>query len=189
MGDANQFCGNCGKKVERATYPPDGRTPPVPEITEALPETVIGGLASADMVRPGSFGYGIYITGRRVIGIKRHDQFVKSVGGAIAGAIIGKMIGFEAPWAISSAMGRNLSEDENIHLLAELEKNKDFEAYNKDITLIQLKSPGLTSLGQLAVFLRGEKTTNIVVAFGKEKVFENLKSMFQTHYPKVLKVI
>jgi len=37
--------------------------------------------------------------------------------------------------------------------------------------------------------LRGEKTTNIAIAFGKEKVFENLKTMFQTHYPKVLKII
>ena len=189
MGDDHKFCGNCGKKVERVALPPDGRTSTPPELNETSPESVIGGLASADMVRPGSFGYGIYITDRRVIGTKKPDQFIKSVGGAIAGAAIGIVLGFEAPWAVSSALGRSLSDDENIHLLTELEKKKDFEAYNKDITLIQLKSPGLVSLGQLAIFLRGEKTTNIAIAFGKEKVFENLKTMFQTHYPKVLKII
>ena len=189
MGDDHKFCGNCGKKVERVAIPPDGRTSSTPELNETPLESVIGGLASADMVRPGSFGYGIYITDRRVIGTKKPDQFIKSVGGAIAGAAIGIVLGFEAPWAVSSALGRSLSDDENIHLLTELEKKKDFEAYNKDITLIQLKSPGLVSLGQLAIFLRGEKTTNIAIAFGKEKVFENLKSMFQTHYLKILKVI
>jgi hypothetical protein len=189
MKEDDKFCGNCGKKVERATPPPARSTRPAPSPIETAPESVIGGLASADMARPGSLGYGIYITDRRVIGIKKPDQFAKSVGGAIAGAVIGKMLGFDAPWAVSSALGRSLSNDENIHLLAELETNKDFEAINQDITLIQLQSPGLVSLGQLAIFLRGQQTTNIAIALRTERVFENLKEMVQTHYPQVLRII
>lgn len=189
INEEHKFCGNCGKKIERATPPQDRGSHPSPHPTETTPEYVIGGLASADMVRPGSLGYGIYITDRRVIGIKKPDQFAKSVGGAIAGAVIGKLLGFEAPWAVSSALGRSLSNDENLHLLAELEKNRDFEAINGDITLIQLKSPGLVSLGQLAIFLRGATTTDIAVSFRTERVFQDLRAMFQTHYPQVLRII
>jgi hypothetical protein len=40
---------------------------------------------------------------------------------------------------VSSTLGRKLSNEENRVLLAELEKNKDIELNNQDITLIQLK--------------------------------------------------
>jgi hypothetical protein len=141
------------------------------------------------MARPGSLGYGIYITDRRVIGIKKPDQFTKAVGGTIAGAVIGKMIGFEAPWAVSSALGRNLSNNENMHLLAELDKSKDFEVFNRDITLVQIKEKGLIDPGQLAIFLRGAQTTDIAIALRTERVVENLKELIQAHFPKVLRVI
>jgi hypothetical protein len=91
------------------------------------------------MARPGSLGYGIYITNKRVIGIKQPSQFAKAVGGAIAGAVMGAVLGFEAKWTVSSTLGRKLSNEENRVLLAELEKNKDIELNNQDITLIQLK--------------------------------------------------
>ncbi len=119
-------------KVKSVTSPKIESTTPSKVKSTTSPiesgrETVLAGLTSADMARPGSLGYGIYITDKRVIGVKKPEQFAKMVGGAIAGAVIGKLIGFEAPWAVSSALGRNLSNDENLHLLSELEKNKDFE--------------------------------------------------------------
>lgn len=189
MKDDHLFCISCGRKVERASSTLARSSSSTPTVSETTPESVVGGLASSDMARPGSLGYGIYITDGRVIGVKKPEQFAKSVGGAIAGAVIGKMLGFEAPWAVSSALGRSLSSDENTHILGELEKNKDFEAYKKDITLVQLKSPGLVKLGQLAIFLRGEKTTNIAVSLRTQKVYEKLKEMFQSHYPQVLRTI
>jgi len=185
MKEEHLFCTNCGKRVERNTSSPAQEKPATPSMPEAS-ETVVGGFSSADMVRPGSFGYGIYITDKRVIGVKKPDQFRKAVGGAIAGAVIGKVLGFEAPWAVSSALGRNLTNDESTLLLEELEKNKDFEADRQDITLVQLKSPVLISLGQLAIFLKGEQTTNTVIAFRKENTYESLKELFNTHLPKVL---
>jgi uncharacterized Zn finger protein (UPF0148 family) len=205
MKDDHLFCKNCGKKVENDIEPKaessqttqvsktrtrdtaskaeSGQT--TPTTPKALPETVLAGFSSADMMRPGSIGYGVYITNKRVIGIKKPEQFAKAVGGAIAGAVIGKMLGFEAPWAVSSALGRNLTNDETIHLLAELEKNKDFELDRQDITLIQLKEPFLIELGHLAIFVNGQKTTDYAIKFSKDNVHEMLKQMFKTHFPQV----
>jgi hypothetical protein len=219
MRDDHLFCMNCGKRVERITTQdtktvatqqisaaqsntqsnkappkvsektlPKAEAPPSKE-PGITPEIVLAGFSSAEMVRPGSLGYGIYITNKRVIGTKAPGQFAKAVTGAIAGAVIGKMIGFEAPWAVSNALGRNLTNDETIHLLSELEKVKDFEVQNKDITLIQLKEPFFTELGQLAIFVNNEKTTNYAVKFGKDKTFEILKEMFSAYFPKILKTL
>ena len=210
MKDDHLFCKNCGKKVENDTdlkversqttskvsktlardiiskAEGDQTTPTMPKV---FPETVLAGFSSADMLRPGSIGYGIYITNKRVIGIKKPEQFAKAVSGAIAGAIIGKMLGFEAPWAVSSALGRNLTNDETMHLLTELEKNKDFEIDRRDITLVQLKEPFLIGLGHLAIFVKGEKTTNYAIKFSKDNVNEMLKEMFKTHFPQVFQTM
>ena len=210
MKDDHLFCKNCGKKVENdleSKAESSQTTPKIPKtrlsdtisktesgkntptVQKAVPEIVLAGFSSADMVRPGSMGYGVYITNKRVIGIKKPEQFAKAVGGAIVGAVIGKMLGFEAPWAVSSALGRNLTNDETMHLLAELEKNKDFEVDRRDITLIQLKEPFLIGLGHLAIFVKGEKTTNYSIKFSKDKVHEMLKEMFTTHFPQVLQTL
>ena len=181
-------------KVESAKSPKvESRTPsqvesPTPPI-ESGKETVLAGLSSADMARPGSLGYGIYITDRRVIGVKKPEQFAKMVGGAIAGAVIGKLIGFEAPWAVSSALSRNLSSDENLHLLSELEKNKDFEVNIKDLTLVQLKEAGIINPGQLAFFVGGAKTTDIAISLRNDKVVDSLKELLKVHVPRVLKIV
>ena len=156
---------------------------------ESGKEMVLAGLSSADMARPGSLGYGIYITDRRIIGVKKPEQFAKMVGGAIAGAVIGKLIGFEAPWAVSSALGRNLSSDENLHLLSELEKNKDFEVYIKDVTLVQLKEAGIINPGQLAFFVGGAKTTDIAISLRNNKVVDSLKELLKVYFPQVLKIV
>ena len=156
---------------------------------ESGKEMVLAGLSSADMARPGSLGYGIYITDRRIIGVKKPEQFAKMVGGAIAGAVIGKLIGFEAPWAVSSALGRNLSSDENLHLLSELEKNKDFEVYIRDITLVQLKEAGIINPGQLAFFVGGAKTTDIAISLRNDKVVDSLKELLKVYFPQVLKIV
>ena len=219
MFEDNLFCGVCGKRVERppstlirggskpkedSSSPPakgsskvpakvaSVTSPKVESVTlpkESGNETVLAGLSSADMARPGSLGYGIYITDRRIIGVKKPEQFAKMVGGAIAGAVIGKLIGFEAPWAVSSALGRNLSSDENLHLLSELEKNKDFEVSIKDITLVQLKEAGIINPGQLAFFVGGAKTTDIAISLRNDKVVDSLKDLLKVYFPKVLKVV
>jgi hypothetical protein len=210
MNEDHLYCMSCGKRVERITSPSNKTTPPTIKTTspksktkpvqneaasqapvqaKAINEYVVGGFSSADMARPGSLGYGIYITNKRVIGIKQPGQFAKAVGGAIAGAVMGAVLGFEAPWAVSSALGRSLSNDENLHLLEELEKNKDFEIYNEDITLVQLKETFLINPGQLAFFLKGAKTTDIAISLRTDKVVESLKELLTEHFPKVLKVV
>ena len=181
-------------KVASATSPKVESTAPLKlesptPSKESGKEIVLAGLSSADMARPGSLGYGIYITDRRIIGVKKPEQFAKMVGGAIAGAVIGKLIGFEAPWAVSSALGRNLSSDENLHLLSELEKNKDFEVYIRDITLVQLKEAGIINPGQLAFFVGGAKTTDIAISLRNDKVVDSLKELLKVYFLNVLKVV
>jgi hypothetical protein len=102
---------------------------------------------------------------------------------------MGAVLGFEAPWAVSSALGTSLSNDENLRLLDELEKNKDFEIYNEDITLVQLKETFLINPGQLAFFLKGAQTTDIAISLRTDKVVESLKELLTEHFPKVLKVV
>jgi hypothetical protein len=210
MNEDHLYCMSCGKRVERITPPSTKTTPPstkntssksenkppqnkithqVPVQDEAMNEYVVGGFSSADMARPGSLGYGIYITNKRVIGIKQPGQFAKAVGGVIAGAVMGAVLGFEAKWAVSSALGRNLSNEENRVLLAELEKKKDIELNNQDITLIQLKETFLINPGQLAFFLKGAQKTDITISLATDKVVDSLKELFKEHFPKVLKVV
>ena len=90
---------------------------------------------------------------------------------------------------MSSALGRSLSKDENRVLLAELEKNKDIELLNQDITLIQLKETFLINPGQLAFFLKGAQKTDITISLANDRVVEGLKELFTEHFPKVLKVV
>jgi hypothetical protein len=210
MNEDHLYCMSCGKRVERITSPltkttlpstkntsPKSGNKPFPnKITdkepiqdEAMNEYVVGGYSSADMARPGSLGYGIYITNKRVIGIKQPGQFAKAVGGAIAGAVMGAVLGFEAKWSVSSALGRNLSNEENRVLLAELERKKDIELNNQDITLIQLKETFLINPGQLAFFLKGAQKTDITISLATDKVVDSLKELFKEHFPKVLKVV
>lgn len=165
--------------AKTTTLPP----PPPPEFFE----TVLAGFTSADMMRPGSMGYGIYITNKRILGVKKPEQFAKALGGYIAGAVIGKLVGFEAPWAVSNALARNLTNDENFHMLGELEKNKDIDINKNDITLVQLKEPFFTQLGYLAIFVHGQQKTETIIKFGKDKTFEMLKEMLKAYFPNVLR--
>lgn len=210
MNEDHLYCMSCGKRVERITPPSTQTTPPSTKTTspksktkpspnkttyqapvqvEAINEYVVGGFSSADMARPGSLGYGIYITNKRVIGIKQPGQFAKAVGGAIAGAVMGAVLGFEAKWTVSSTLGRNLSNEENRVILTELEKNKDIELNNQDITLIQLKETFLINPGQLAFFLRGAQKTDITISLATDGVVNSLKELFKEHFPRVLKVV
>ena len=212
MFEDHLFCGVCGKRVERPSStlsqakPKPNDSPPQPSAknnptpptkvetttpiqNESAKETVLAGISSADMARPGSLGYGIYITDRRVIGVKKPEQFTRAIGGAIAGAIIGKLIGFEAPWAVSSALGRSLTSDENLHMISELEKNKDFEVNRRDITLVQLKEAGLINPGQLAFFVGGAKTTDLAISLRTSRVVDSLNELLKAHFPKVLKIV
>jgi hypothetical protein len=210
MNEDHLYCMSCGKRVERITSPTTNTTPPSTKTTppkseikplqnkttyqapvqaETLNEYVVGGFSSADMARPGSLGYGIYITNKRVIGIKQPGQFAKAVGGAIAGAVMGAVLGFEAKWTVSSTLGKKLSNEENRVLLGELEKSKDIELNNQDITLIQLKETFLINPGQLAFFLKGAQKTDITISLATDEVVNSLKELFKEHFPKVLKVV
>jgi hypothetical protein len=206
MKDDHLYCMSCGRKVERVNtqQPRNARvdapsipqfktpekiaTPLTPTQPNVSDEYLVGGYSSADMARPGSLGYGIYITNQRVIGVKQPGKFAKEVGANVAGALMGAVLGVGVKWSMSSTLGSKLSPQENRALLEELERNKDIELKNRDISLIQLKETFLVNPGQLAFFLNGAQKTNITISLANDDTVNNLKELFMEHFPKVLKM-
>ena len=204
------FCGSCGKKVERiasqktsTTSPPsknesDMRTSELtldpaanqPSHRADVPnEYVVGGFTSSDMARPGSLGYAIYITNRRIIGVKKPGLFAKAVGATVAGTVMGAVLGLGTKWTVRNSLGRDLTSEENRALLAELERSKDIELMNQDVTLIQLKRKFFTNPGQIAFFLRGTQQTDITISLANDEVVDDLRKLFTEHFSRVLKVV
>jgi hypothetical protein len=210
MGVDHAYCASCGKKVERTTPLTPSTTSPTPkteppmriaEVTldpaagqphyraDTGSEYVVGGLTSSDMARPGSLGYAIYITNRRIIGVKKPGLFAKAAGATVAGTVMGAVLGIGTKWTVRNTLGRDLTPEENMALLAELEKSKDFELMNQDVTLIQLKRKFFTNPGQIAFFLKGAQRTEITISLANDEVVDDLRALFTEHFPRVLKVV
>lgn len=210
MGADHAYCASCGKKVERTTLQTTSTASPPPKLERDMSmsevtldpaasrpsyradtsnEYVVGGFTSSDMARPGSLGYAIYITNRRIIGIKKPGLFAKAMGATVAGTVMGAVLGVGTKWTVRNTLGRELTPEENRALLAELERSKDIELMNKDVTLIQLKRKFFTNPGQIAFFLRGAQRTDITISLANDDVVEDLRTLFTEHFPRVLKVV
>jgi hypothetical protein len=204
------YCASCGKKVVR-TVPPNTSiaSPPsknesemrISEVTldpaenqpshraDVSNEYVVGGFTSSDMARPGSLGYAIYITNRRIIGVKKPGLFAKAMGATVAGTVMGAVLGLGTKWTVRNSLGRDLTSEENRALLTELERSKDIELMNQDVTLIQLKRKFFTNPGQIAFFIKGAQRTDITISLANDEVVEDLRTLFTEHFPRVLKVV
>jgi hypothetical protein len=210
MGVDHAYCASCGKKVERttpltpSTTSPTQKTEPPMRIAKVTQdpaaghphyradtgsEYVVGGFTSSDMARPGSLGYAIYITNRRIIGVKKPGLFAKAAGATVAGTVMGAVLGIGTKWTVRNTLGRDLTPEENMALLAELEKSKDIELMNQDVTLIQLKRKFFTNPGQIAFFLKGAQQTEITISLANDEVVDDLRALFAEHFPRVLKVV
>jgi len=135
-------------------------------------EVYLGGFTSANLKKGLIKGYGVYITNKRIIGVKKR-------GWAIAGAIVGGGVGR----AIAKKMTKDLSDK----TIKELEQKKDFEAYKDQIKEIELKKPGFMRGGHLQITLKSGEKTKIKID-GKGE-FEALNTMMNAFKPEALKVI
>src|SRR2546428_13561420 len=103
-------------------------------------EEYLGGLESGRMVKAGGIaGYGVYVTTRRIIGVKSRRALFKQLAGAPLGGLVG------------AALGARLSRDERVRLISELEQKKDLEIERNDISGIELKKPSFTHRGHLFI--------------------------------------
>jgi gas vesicle protein len=135
-------------------------------------EEYLGGFTSKNLKKGVISGYGIYITNKRIIGIKKRKW-------VIAGHIIGGVIG----WAVAA----KLTKDESRKALEELDRKKDFDVYKEEVSSIELKKPGLMRAGHLLITKNDGETIKIVV--GGKKEFKALKEMMSAFKPEALRVI
>lgn len=116
-----------------------------------LEENVLGGVSSAQLKKGLLGGYGLYLTDRRIIGVKaRTKALVSGVVGGIVGGVAG---------ALTTQAVARLTRDEKVKLIGELEKNKDFEVLKDEVTEIELKKPNplmrlVTGLGGGHIIIR-----------------------------------
>ncbi len=122
-----KFCANCGASTTstRPSQPHPITSNVSPVTVFPTTESVIGGYTSADITRQGAgIGYGVYVTDRRVIGMRK-GMLTRSAGGAVAGAVIGGLIGGRIGAQVGSrVLGSKMSTDESKHLLGDLTRTK-----------------------------------------------------------------
>lgn len=132
-------------------------------------EHLLGGLTSGNLHVKGrtTFGYGIYATNRRIIGVK-----------SMKGLWASGLFGFAGLW-----VGRT---DQSAKVIAELETKKDLEIRKENILQMQMKKPQRTRVGYLNILLISGG--NITVTIAEKKHFEVLKNLMAAFHPQGLRV-
>ncbi len=181
----DRFCPNCGYNLAERRMPtpppaqpqyqpPPAYTPPTAAQPPAY-ERILGGVSSANMKKGFLRGYGVYVTDRRIIGVKMRGKGLLSGLGFAFGGVIGGLI--------ASRMTRK----EVDKTLSEIEKGKDFEVYRDDVTYIELKKPGRIKGGHLKIMRRFGDEIKIDISGKKE--YETLLGALQQFKPEALRVI
>ncbi len=134
-------------------------------------EICLGGFASANLKKGLMKGYGVYITNRRIIGVKKRKLALPSM-----------LLGGVAAWAMEK-----MTEGERIRLVEELDRDKDFEIYKEDVRAIELKKPSLLRRGHLRIISTSGEETKIMIL--NKKAFEALREMMSVFKPEALTVI
>jgi len=138
-------------------------------------ERYLGGFTAGLMKtgrKYGIWGYGIYATTRRIIGVKSK----KGVLQAVAGSGLMNLLG-------------PVKDDFSDKAIAELEKRKDFEVNKEDILEIAVTrgkghSPGYFKITRKS----GERIERINVWVGNVELLKSLRDLMKAFYPEKLRV-
>lgn len=149
-------------------------------------EEYVGGFTSGALKRGMFWGYGIYATNRRIIG-------VKSRKGAIAGALVGGVIGGAAGGIIVGVLGQKLSKDQSVKMIRELEEKKDFEISKEQVSQIEVKKPNvwqvrLVGSGRGHLLITPKSGEEIKILMQGNKEFENARNLMQAFLPEAVRV-
>jgi len=183
-----RFCPFCGKLLPTKSSQPPPPPPPPPQplsvragIEIAQPkekglqgmstteeEQLLGGLTSGDLHLKGrvSFGYGIYVTNKRIIGVK-----------SMKGLLASGLLGLAGLW-----VGRT---DSSAKAIAELEEKKDIEVRKEDVSEIEMKKPHGIRAGYLNIALNSGGS--VTVTIGNKKEFKTIRDLMAAFRPEVLK--
>lgn len=141
-------------------------------VASSTEEIYLGGIASGDLKKGLGRGYGIYVTSKRIIGLKKRKL-------GFLGAI--------TTGVVSSAVGGVTSVEESRKAIEELDKErKDIEIPREEVAYIELKKPTFFKRGHLLIRMASGEEIKIMI-LGK-KAFEPLKGLMKAFKPEVLKV-
>mgnify|MGYP000094191492 CR=1 FL=1 len=178
----DRYCGYCGYYLEEARRKIARKRARRKSRKEKKEEEeyVIGGISSANLAKGFLRGYGVFVTNRRVIGVKARKK------GLVTGLLAGFMGGALGA-IIASKLGGRLTREEGVKLLSELEKSKDFELFKDNIIGIELKKPSLVKTGHIIFRTKfGDKVK--IRVFGK-KEYEELLNLMNYFKPEAITVI
>ena len=149
-----------------------------------MAEQLIGGFMSSNIGKGRFRGYGIYVTSKRIIGVKaglrqRFDTGLAAALFSVDGAFAGGKIA-----AVGMSLGQRLSEDACVEAIELLEEKKDFEVSKEELVEARIRrNKGalkrfLTNWGDLIV--KTPKDTYIIKVGieGEQGEFQKLKDMF-----------
>jgi len=171
-------------------------------------EVVLGGIASLEL----GGGYGIYVTNRRIIGVKR-GLFAKKVlsgllsfiiavligviiglltfGAAVGGtlgAALGLLLMRFGRW-VTKTIAPGLVRDTSLKSLAELDANKDYEIRKEDVDYIEIKEPQMFESGYIKIVSKGgDKNKEKYISISYRYEYEYLLGLLRKFYPEALRV-
>ncbi len=133
---------------------------------------MLGGIVSPNLVRGRMRGYGLFITNKRVIGVKKPKAGVGFLIGAGLGGPVGGMISQRA----------RKEEDEKV--LQELDEKKDFDLRKEDISRIEFKKPGIVVGGHIIFSSRTAEP--IRVKIGTKKDLDIMMNLMRNFLPDAM---
>ncbi len=148
-------------------------------------EKYLGEVRSGYLARGVASGYAIYVTTKRIIGVKkRRDGFLDTPD------LVGLIYDHEIE-KHEMELASKLEKDVNGEGMKMLLESNDLEIKKEEIKRIQLKKSEGWRTGHLKILLRTGKEIGIRMLVGTPKytkVFEKLGELMQAFYPEVLEL-
>ncbi len=136
----------------------------------------MGGLESGRLVKAGGIaGYGVYVTTRRIIGVKSRRALFKQLAGAPLGGMVG------------AVLGARLSRDETIRVMGELEQKKDVEVMKEAVSGIELRKPTFVHRGHVVISRLSGDAVKIIIADKKD--YEKVVPLMRAFRPDAVTVV
>jgi hypothetical protein len=143
-------------------------------MTQNIPkdEMLQGGVVSPNLVRGYPRGYALYMTNKRVIGVKK-----PKVG--IMGLIAPRRVG-----PVGGLVTENATMDDEMKMIREIDAKKDFEMRWDSISRIDFKKPGILVGGH--VILTPSTGEPVTVKIGTKKDFEIVLNLMRNFLPQAV---
>jgi hypothetical protein len=147
-------------------------------------EKYIGGIKSSHFKKKktwGVGGYAIYVTSKRIIGIK--GTFIGLIKDTAKGTFLDNVL---FPYLSAGSM---LGKKEKSKAVEQLEKNKDIEIFKKDVSGIEIKKPSALgfSAGHLKIERKNGEPVQISIPFKPD--FKEIKKLMEAFKPESLKIV